>query len=102
MATSRTARKQERIGAMIIGRVTRTLAVWSALVPLTAQTWNTPAAADLARSGVAQRQESQADSALRSWRTRAHGFVFFLAQIGSGLAGPPRLVKADELDVEVY
>ncbi|MCI0345584.1 MAG: hypothetical protein L0221_09105, partial [Chloroflexi bacterium] len=47
-------------------------------------------------------QEAQADTALRSWRTRAHGFVFFLAQIGNGLTGPPRLVKADELDVEVY
>jgi hypothetical protein len=69
---------------------------------LAAQDWNSPAAVDLARSGVARRQEAQADSALRSWRTRAHGFVFFLAQIGGGLTGPPRLVKADELEVEVY
>ncbi len=70
--------------------------------PLTAQSWNSPAAVSLARRGVEQRRDAQADSALRSWRTRAHGFVFFLAQIGSGLTGPPRLVKADELDVEVY
>jgi hypothetical protein len=69
---------------------------------LPAQTWNSPAARALAQRGVERRQEAQADSALRSWRTRAHGFVFFLAQIGSGLTGPPRLVKADELDVEVY
>jgi hypothetical protein len=37
-----------------------------------------------------------------SYRTRAHGFVFFLAQVGEGLTEPPRLVKADELRVEVY
>jgi hypothetical protein len=28
--------------------------------------------------------------------------VFFLAQVGQGLQGPPRLIKADELEVEVY
>jgi hypothetical protein len=69
---------------------------------LHAQSWNAPDARALAQRGVERRQEAQADSALRSWRTRAHGFVFFLAQIGGGLTGPPRLVKADELDVEVY
>ncbi len=45
---------------------------------------------------------AQADSSLASYRTRAHGFVFFLAQVGEGLREPPRLVKADELRVEVY
>ena len=69
---------------------------------LTAQSWNSPSAQALARRAMETRQEAQADSALRSWRTRAHGFVFFLTQIGDGLTGPPRLVKADELDVEVY
>jgi hypothetical protein len=44
----------------------------------------------------------QSDSTLTSYRARAHGFVFFLAQVGEGLTEPPRLVKADELDVEVY
>ena len=28
--------------------------------------------------------------------------MLFLAQVGDGLQGAPRLVKADELDVEVY
>jgi hypothetical protein len=69
---------------------------------LTAQSWNSEPARALARQGMEIRQEAQADSALRSWRTLAHGFVFFLAQIGDGLTKPPRLVKADELDVEVY
>jgi hypothetical protein len=51
---------------------------------------------------VDRRLAVQADSALTSYRARAHGFVFFLAQVGEGLTEPPRLVKADELDVEVY
>lgn len=67
-----------------------------------AQQWNSDAALALVRRGVERRQAAQADSALRSYHTRAHGFVFFLAQVGEGLAGPPRLVKADELEVEVY
>ena len=49
-----------------------------------------------------QSATAQADSSLESYRTRAHGFVFFLAQVGEGLREPPRLVKADELRVEVY
>lgn len=43
-----------------------------------------------------------ADSSLTSYQALAHGFVFFLAQVGEGLTQPPRLVKADELDVQVY
>ncbi|HET8624463.1 MAG TPA: hypothetical protein VFM14_12950 [Gemmatimonadales bacterium] len=84
-------------GRMAVGAL---LSVQSSL--LSAQSWDSSAARDLARQGTERRQEAQADSALRSWRTRAHGFVFFLTQIGDGLTGPPRLVKADELDVEVY
>jgi hypothetical protein len=68
--------------------------------PLTAQ--SRPEALALVRRAVDRRVAAQEDSTLRSYRTRAHGFVFFLAQVGEGLAEPPRLVKADELDVEVY
>ena len=52
--------------------------------------------------GSARRQLIQADTSLRSYQARAHGFVFFLAQVGQGLTEPPRLVKADELQLEVY
>jgi hypothetical protein len=69
---------------------------------LAAQTWNTPTALTLVRRAVDRRLAVQADSTLTSYRARAHGFVFFLAQVGEGLTEPPRLVKADELDVEVY
>jgi hypothetical protein len=70
--------------------------------PLAAQGWDAPEAVALVRRAVDQRVAVQADSMLLSYRTRAHGFVFFLAQVGEGLTEPPRLVKADELDVEVY
>jgi hypothetical protein len=70
--------------------------------PLVAQSWNAPAALELVRRATAERATAQADSSLESYRTRAHGFVFFLAQVGEGLSEPPRLVKADELRVEVY
>ena len=72
------------------------------VAPLAAQQWNTPEVLALVARGVERRQTAQADSSLQSYRTRAHGFVFFLAQLGETLTEPPRLVKADELQVEVY
>jgi hypothetical protein len=70
--------------------------------PLAAQTWNTAGTLSLVQRAVERHELIQADSSLRSYRTRAHGFLFFLAQVGEGLNQPPRLVKADELQVEVY
>ncbi|MBA3316720.1 MAG: hypothetical protein H0T50_01340 [Gemmatimonadales bacterium] len=87
---------------MRCSRWTFALLVGVQVSPLTAQGWDSPEALALVRRAVDQRAAVEADSMLRSYRTRAHGFVFFLAQIGEGLTEPPRLVKADELDVEVY
>jgi hypothetical protein len=91
----------------LAGAALGTLLVTSYLSPLTvfplhAQTWNTPNTLALVHRAVDRRLAVQADSGLASYRTRAHGFLFFLAQVGAGLSDPPRLVKADELDVEVY
>ena len=72
------------------------------LSPLSAQAWNSPAALALVRRAVERRLAVQADSSLTSYHTRAHGFLFFLAQVGEQLSEAPRLVKADELEVEVY
>jgi hypothetical protein len=69
---------------------------------LPAQQWNTSEVLALVGRGVERRQAAQDDSTLKSYRTLAHGFVFFLAQLGEGMTEPPRLVKADELEVEVY
>lgn len=85
-----------------LARIAGALVIALSASPLAAQQWNTPEVLDLVSRGIARRQVAQADSTFSSYRTRAHGFVFFLAQLGEGLAEPPRLVKADELQVEVY
>jgi hypothetical protein len=70
--------------------------------PLVAQAWDSPDATALIGRAVARRREAFADTLLRDWSARAHGFVFFLGQIGEGLAEPPRLIKSDQLELEVY
>jgi hypothetical protein len=67
-----------------------------------AQTWNGDAALALARRAIARRQHAASDTALHDYKAQAHGFLFFLGQLGEGLAAPPRLVKADQLELEVY
>ena len=56
---------------------------------------------DLVRRAIERRVEARADSGLRDFSTRAHGFVFFLGQLGD-LSEPPRLVKSDQLELKVY
>ncbi len=70
--------------------------------PAAAQDWNAPEARQLVRRAIILRESPSQDTALRHYRSRAHGFVFYLAQFGSGFRDPPRLAKADELEVEVY
>jgi len=72
------------------------------VTPLAAQTWNSDQALALARRAVERRTRAAQDSALQDYKAQAHGFLFFLAQVGEGLTEPPRLVKADQLELEVY
>lgn len=74
------------------------------LIPaaLRAQAWDDPATRELVDRAVGRRALAFADSSLVDWTARAHGFVFFLGQIGEGLSEPPRLIKADQLELEVY
>jgi hypothetical protein len=79
--------------------------VWLAVVaPRTAaaQGWNEPSARALVERATARRAQQFADTALVDYRARAHGYLTFLAQVGEGFTEPPRLVKADELALEVY
>jgi hypothetical protein len=85
------------------------LAVWAVLaaaqvVPpsAAAQTWNTDSALALVRRAVERRARAASDTALRDYKAQAHGFLFFLGAFGEGLTAPPRLVKADQLELEVY
>jgi hypothetical protein len=79
-----------------------TLAWMLAPAGLAAQTWNDSATTALVARAAARRASAQADSGLRDFQARAHGFVFFLGQLGEGLAEPPKLIKADQLALEVY
>ena len=70
--------------------------------PLAGQSWNDPQVNQLIRRAILLRESPPSDTLLRSYRSRAHGFVFYLIQFGVGFPDPPRIAKADELDVEVY
>lgn len=82
----------------------RAVATLLLLLPgrLAAQTWNDPQVGQLIRRAILLRETPSSDTALRSYRAAGHGFVFYLIQSGPGFPDPPRLAKADELDVEVY
>lgn len=66
-----------------------------------AQSWDDPATLALVDRAVARREAAEAGG-LRHYRSEARGMVFFLAQVGPDPAAAPRLVKADQLRVEVY
>ncbi len=77
--------------------------LWSAAVPRAdAQEWDGPEVRALVARAIARRTAALADTGLRDFSARAHGFVFFLGQIGEGLSEPPRLIKADQLELQVY
>jgi hypothetical protein len=67
-----------------------------------AQAWNSDSALALARRAIERRGQTAVDTALRDYKAKAHGFLFFLGQFGEGLTEPPRLIKADQLELEVY
>jgi hypothetical protein len=67
-----------------------------------AQTWNDPRSRSLVEGATQRRAEQLADTALRDWQAVAHGYVAFLAQLGEGFRTPPKVIKTDELEDEVY
>src|SRR2546426_6360813 len=66
------------------------------------QTWNDPRTRALVEHATERRASQLADTALVDYRATAHGYVTFLAQFGEGFPEPPKIVKADELGLEVY
>src|SRR2546428_584353 len=82
------------VAALALGALVR--------APAAAQAWNSGPALELARRAVLRRGGAVADSSLHDYKAQAHGFLFFLGAFGQGLADPPRLVKADQLELEVY
>ncbi|HKW48134.1 MAG TPA: hypothetical protein VJN70_11840 [Gemmatimonadaceae bacterium] len=64
--------------------------------------WNDSTTRALVELATRLRAAQLADTGLTDYRAEAHGYLTFLAQVGQGFAEPPRIVKADELALEVY
>ncbi|MDQ8155413.1 MAG: hypothetical protein P3B98_12195 [Gemmatimonadota bacterium] len=64
--------------------------------------WNDARTMLLVDRAIARRTAQLADTGLVDYTARAHGYLTFLAQIGEGFPDPPRVMKTDELAVEVY
>src|SRR5947207_7182423 len=88
---------------MRFGSTTRALVMIIAASKLAAQqTWNDPRTTALVEHATERRATQLADTALVDYKATAHGYVTFLAQFGEGFPEPPKIVKADELGLEVY
>ncbi|MBK8248580.1 MAG: hypothetical protein IPK85_14395 [Gemmatimonadetes bacterium] len=66
------------------------------------QAWNDPRTRALVERATTRRLSQLADSTLVDTRATAHGYLTFLAQLGEGFLLPPKVVRADELALEVY
>lgn len=64
--------------------------------------WNDDRTRALVIAAIARRTAQLADTGLVDYTARAHGYITFLAQLGSGFALPPAVIKSDELMLEVY
>jgi hypothetical protein len=70
--------------------------------PSYAQQWNDPRTMALVDIAIARRTAQLADTGLTDYRANAHGFLTFLAQVGEGFPDPPKVIRTDELALEVY
>ena len=82
-------------------------ACWVALCcalaqPVRAQAWNDARARELVERATERRAQQLADTALRDYHATAHGYLTFLAQVGENFPDPPKVVRSDELALEVY
>ena len=67
-----------------------------------AQGWNDARTRAIVQRATERRVQQLADTGLVDYRASAHGYLTFLAQLGEGFTEPPRVVKADQLALEVY
>jgi hypothetical protein len=92
----------KKIGRTAV-RVVAVLIVLAAPRALSAQSvWNDSTTRALVELATRLRAAQLADTGLTDYRADAHGYLTFLAQVGQGFVEPPRIVKADELALEVY
>ncbi len=64
--------------------------------------WNDARTMQLIDRAITRRTRQLADTGLVDYTAVAHGYLTFLAQVGEGFPDPPRVMKTDELAVEVY
>ncbi|MBK6304924.1 MAG: hypothetical protein IPF47_04025 [Gemmatimonadetes bacterium] len=64
--------------------------------------WNDSTSRHLVQRATDRRARQLADSGLADYSAQAHGYLTFLAQVGEGFPIPPKVIKADELMLEVY
>ena len=67
-----------------------------------AQQWNDARTIALVDQAINRRAAQLADTGLANFHATAHGSLTFLAQLGEGFPDPPKVVRTDELAVEVY
>jgi hypothetical protein len=68
----------------------------------TAQQWHSGADIELIRRAVAHRTARDADTLLAAWQAEAHGFLRFASVLDHGNGPVERVIRLDELRVEVY
>ena len=64
--------------------------------------WNDARSLALVRRATERRALQLADTGLVDYHATAHGYLTFLAQLGEGFTEPPRVVKADELALDIW
>jgi hypothetical protein len=64
--------------------------------------WNDSATLEVVSRAIARRAAQLADTGLVDYKAKAHGYLTFFAQVGEGFPDPPKIVRADEIAVEVY
>ena len=68
----------------------------------TAQQWNDARVTELVNRATERRARQLADTGLTDYTATALGSLTFLAQVGEGFPDPPKVVKADQIALEVY
>lgn len=67
-----------------------------------AQEWNDARVTALVTRATERRARQLADTGLTDYTATALGSLTFLAQVGEGFPDPPKVVKADQIGLEVY
>ena len=65
-------------------------------------TWNDPRTLAVVRTAIEHRAEQLADTGLVEYQATAHGYLTFLVQLGRGFPTPPKIVRTDQLALQVY